>query len=103
MDHHSFSWVVFQLVVRDLHPKEDNLTLLKLTLAESETQPVLSKLPQDLINPIPVHCQVLCEHDNIINVGPDISSCDLLMQHIVCEALEGGWSILHSKPHDSCS
>src|SRR3984893_268613 len=101
MDHCTFSQVVFQSVVRDLHPKEDNLTLLKLTLAESETQPVLSKLLQDPIHPIPVHHQVLCEHNNIIDVGLDISSCNLLMQHMVHEALEGGQGILQSKPHDS--
>ena len=101
MDCCTFNQVVFQLVVRDLHPKEDNPTLLQLTLAESETQPVLSKLLQDLIHPILVHCQVLCEHDNIIDIGLDMSSCNLLMQHMVHEALEGGWSVLQSKPHDS--
>ena len=42
-DRHTLNRVVFQAVVGDLHPKEDNLTLLKLALAEPETQPILSK------------------------------------------------------------
>ena len=82
-DHHALSRVMFQMVVGDLHPKEDNLTPLKLTLAESETQSILSKLSQDLVHPILVCRQVLHEHDNVIDVGPDMSSCNLLMQHVV--------------------
>src|ERR1700730_2498713 len=96
----TLGWVMFQTVVGDLHPKEDDLTLLKLTLTESETQPIFSKFPQDLIHPIPMCCHVFCEYDNIIDIGPDMSSCNLLMQHMVHEPLEGGWSILQSKPHD---
>ena len=92
---------MFEPVVGDLHPKQDNLTPLKLTLAESETQPVLSKLLQDLVHLILVCRQVLHEHDNVIDVCPDMSSCNLLMQHMVHEALEGGQGILQSKPHDS--
>ena len=100
-DRHALSRVMFQTVVGDLHPEEDNLTPLKLALAEPETQPVLSKLPQDPIHPVPVCCQIFCKHDDVINICPDMSSCDLLMQHMVHEALEGGRSILQSEPHDS--
>src|ERR1700731_1692013 len=56
------------MVVGDLHPKEDDLTLLKLALTESETQPVFSKFLQDLIHPIPMcHQARTCP--------PAISSC----------------------------
>src|SRR3984893_7101037 len=97
----ALGWIMFQAVVGDLHPQEDDLTPLKLTLAEPEMQPIVSKLLQDLIHPVLVCCQVLCKHNNIINISPDMSSCNLLMQHMVHEVLEGGWSILQSKPHDS--
>src|SRR3984893_5946340 len=100
-DHHALSRVMFQMVVGDLHPKEGNLTPLKLALAEPETQPILSKLPQDTIHPLLVCCQIFCKHDDVINICPDMSSCDLLMQHMVHEALEGGRSILQSEPHGS--
>src|SRR3984893_9877563 len=84
----------------DLHPKEDDLTLLKLAFTESEAQPILSKLPQDPIHPILVHCQILCKHYDIVNIGSDMSSCNLLPQYMVHEVLEGHRCILQSKPHN---
>src|SRR6202045_1820278 len=80
---------MFQMVVGDLHPNEDDLTLLKLALTESETQPIFSKFLQDPIHPILMCHHVLCKYDNIIDIGPDMSSCNLLMQHMVHESLEG--------------
>src|ERR1700731_2184600 len=91
---------MFQMVVGDLHPKEDDLTLLKLAFTESEAQPILPKLSQDLIHPIPMCCQVLCKHYNIINVGSDMSSCILLPQHVIHEVLEGCRCVLQPKPHN---
>src|ERR1700731_4188482 len=85
----AFHQIMFQMVVGDLHPKEDDLTLLKLTFNESEAQSILPKLPQDPIHPILMHCQVLHEHYNVINIGSDMSSCNLLPQHMIHEVLEG--------------
>ena len=50
---------MFQMVVGDLHTQENDLTLLKLTFTESETQPILPKLLEDLIHPVPICCQIL--------------------------------------------
>src|ERR1700730_6674247 len=93
----TFHQIMFQTVVGDLHPKEDDLTL---AFTESEAQSILPKLPQDLIHPIPMHCQVLHEHYNIVNVGLDMSSCNLLPQHMIHEVLEGRRCVLQPKPHN---
>ena len=91
---------MLQMVVGDLHPKEEDLTLLKLTFTESEAQPILSKLLQDLIDPIPVCGQILREHYNVIDIGSDMSSHNLFSQHVIHEALEGRRHVLQPKPHN---
>ena len=88
------------MVVGDLHPKEEDLTLLKLAFTESEAQPILSKLLQDLIDPIPVCGQILREHYNVIDIGSDMSSHNLFSQHVIHEALEGCRCILQPEPHN---
>src|ERR1700730_17672793 len=92
---------MLQMVVGDLHPKEQDLILLKLTLAESETQPIFPELPQDPIHPVPMCCQILCKHNHTIHVSPDMSSCDLLPQHNIDPILEGRRRILPPKLHNS--